>query len=173
MPVTYVPITTTTFTTTTASVTFSSLPATYNDLIIIGQGKANASTSTLIDVGVRFNGDTGSNYSTVKIFSLSYASITQTTALNSVRAETYLDANSTDNALGSGFKIDLFDYNTTYSYKNYLNRAACMTQSDKGVFASASTWKNTAAITSITIYADGGSGFYAGTTIALYGIKRA
>lgn len=173
MPITYSPITTTTLNSTTSSVTFSSLPATFNDLVIIGQGKANAPTSTLIDVGVRFNGDTSSNYSTVKVFSLSYSSSTQTTAINSVRAETYMDASATNNALGSGFKIDLFDYNTTYSYKNYLNRAACMTQADRGVFVTASTWKDTAAITSITIYADGGSGFYAGTYFALYGIKRA
>lgn len=173
MPATYVPITTTTLGSTTASVTFSSLPATYNDLVIIGQGKAQSGSSTLIDVGVQFNGDTNSNYSTIKTFSLSYSSGTVSSAINSTRAETYMDANNTNDALGSGFKIDLFDYNTTYSYKNYLNRASCFTQTDKGVFITASTWKNAAAITSITITATGSSGFYAGTYIALYGIKRA
>lgn len=172
MAITYVPITTTTCNTTTASVTFSSLPATYNDLVIVGQGKAQSGSSTLVDVGVRFNGDTNSNYSTVKTYSLNYSSGTVSTNIGGINAETYLDANNTNDALGSGFKIDLFDYNTTYSYKNFLNRASCFTQTDKGVFITASTWKNAAAITSITLYPTTGSGFYAGTYIALYGIKR-
>ncbi len=173
MPETYAPITTTTLDTTTGSVTFSSLPSLYNDLIIVANGKAQSSNSTLVDVGVRFNGDTGSNYSTVKTFSLSYASVVASTNINGVNAETYMDANNTANSLGSGFKLDIFDYNTTYSYKNFLNRASCMTQSDKGVFITASTWKNTSAITSITLFPTSGSGFYAGTWFALYGIKRA
>lgn len=173
MPITYSPITTTTLNSTTASVTFNSLPSAYNDLVIVGQGKAQSGGGTLIDVGVQFNGDTNSNYSTIKLTSLNYASGTQYQAINSTKAETYMDAGPANDALGSGFKIDLFDYNTAYSYKNYLNRAACMSQADKGVFISACTWKNAAPITSITIFAVGGSGFYAGTYFALYGIKRA
>lgn len=172
MAITYEPIVTTTFTTTTPSVTFSSLPATYNDLVIVGQGKAQNGSSTLVDVGVRFNGDTGSNYSTIKLVSLNYAAGTVYSAINITEAQTYMDANNTNDSLGSGFKIDLFDYNTTYSYKNYLNRASCMTQTDKGVFITASTWKNAAAITSITLFPTTGNGFYSGTHIALYGIKR-
>jgi len=127
----------------------------------------------LVDIGVRFNGDTGANYSTLKLVSLNYAGGTVYSSINAAQAETYMDANNTSNALGSGFKIDIFDYNTTYSYKNYLNRASCFTQTDKGVFITTSTWKNAAAITSITLGPTSGSGFYAGTYIALYGIKRA
>lgn len=173
MPITYSPITTTTLGSTTASVTFSSLPAAYNDLVIVGQGKAQNPVSTLIDIGVRFNGDTGSNYSTIKLVSLNYAGGTVYSAINQTEAQTFLDASNTDNALGSGFKIDLFDYNTSYSYKTFLNRASCFSQTDKGVMITASTWKNAAAITSITLLPTSGSGFYAGTYFALYGIKRA
>jgi hypothetical protein len=173
MPETYVPITTTTFGSTTASVTFSSLPTTFSDLVVVANGKTQSSSSSLNDIGVRFNGDTGSNYTTIKTFSLSYSSLTVSTNINGTAIETYMDCSPTVDNLGSSFKLDIFDYNTTYSYKNIINRAAAMTQTDKGVFLTASTWKSTAAITSITIFPTSGSGFYAGTYIALYGIKRA
>ena len=60
MPNTYEPIATNTLGSAASSVTFSSIPSTYTDLIVV----MNYANSTgLADVFFRFNGDTGSNYS--------------------------------------------------------------------------------------------------------------
>jgi len=60
MPATYEPIATNTLSSAAATVTFSSIPSTYTDLVLIMQGKSALSTD---DVQLYFNSDTGSNYS--------------------------------------------------------------------------------------------------------------
>lgn len=47
---------------TTSTYTFSSIPATYNHLIILGKGLTSTNSAAVLG-GVRFNGDTGANYS--------------------------------------------------------------------------------------------------------------
>jgi hypothetical protein len=62
---TYVALATTTLGATAASVTFSSIPATYRDLVLV----YNGTTSANIGVDVEFNGDTNSaNYSRVFMY---------------------------------------------------------------------------------------------------------
>ena len=56
---TYVAIATNTLGSAAASVTFSSIPGTYTDLVIVTQ----AISATADNVGIRFNSDSGSNYS--------------------------------------------------------------------------------------------------------------
>jgi hypothetical protein len=63
MAPTYEPIATTTLGTAAASITFSSIPATYTDLRLVVVAKA-VSASTL---DVRFNNDSGTNYSKTEI----------------------------------------------------------------------------------------------------------
>jgi hypothetical protein len=53
---TYTPLATVTLGTTAASVTFSSIPATYRDLIFVLSGLGGSANITL-----RYNGDSGSN----------------------------------------------------------------------------------------------------------------
>ena len=56
---TYTPLATVTLGTAASSVTFSSIPATYRDLILV----VNATTSADGIPSLRFNGDSGNNYS--------------------------------------------------------------------------------------------------------------
>ena len=57
---TYTPIATTTASGSASSVTFSSIPSTYTDLVIVADILGAASTA---DAVLRFNSDTTSNYS--------------------------------------------------------------------------------------------------------------
>ena len=63
MAITYTPIASITVGTAVPSVTFSSIPQTYTDLILIYNG-----SSGIVNLPVRFNGDSGNNYSYVRGF---------------------------------------------------------------------------------------------------------
>ncbi len=60
MAATYTPIASATLAASTSSITFSSIPATYTDIVVV----INDINSTgSFDTNIRFNGDSGSNYS--------------------------------------------------------------------------------------------------------------
>ena len=60
MAATYTPIATTTLGSAAASYTFSSIPSTYTDLILIASGLVSTNG---YDFDIRVNGDTATNYS--------------------------------------------------------------------------------------------------------------
>tara|TARA_R110000824_G_scaffold4938_1_gene23124 strand:- start:148 stop:687 length:540 start_codon:yes stop_codon:yes gene_type:complete len=47
---------------TTQTLTFTGIPSTYDDLVIIGQGHNNSSAGSMLYLDVNFNNDTGNNY---------------------------------------------------------------------------------------------------------------
>lgn len=59
---TYVPIQAITLSAAAASVDFTGIPQTYTDLVIVASARY-VSTNTGQGLGIRFNGDTTSNYS--------------------------------------------------------------------------------------------------------------
>ena len=80
MPATYEPIATTTLGSAVNSFTFSSIPNTYTDLVLVVVVPTAASSGTF---GLRFNSDTASNYSHTTLSgngssAVSYAGDTQT-----------------------------------------------------------------------------------------------
>lgn len=142
-----------------SSVTFSSIPSTYTDLICVIQ----AANSTNTDLGIRFNGDTGSNYSvTLLVGNGSSASSTR----YSNQGEIYLDITGTQTGQ-MVYIVNVQNYSNTTTYKTSLTR-----YSNAGVSAEASVglWRNTAAINSVTI--KNGVGTFTGQ-VTLYGIKAA
>jgi len=63
MAMTYTPIATQTLGSSVSTVTFSSISGTYTDLVLIAQPIASAG----VDLELRFNGDSGSNYSCTQL----------------------------------------------------------------------------------------------------------
>lgn len=157
MPRTYEPIARTTLT-TSGSVTLSSIPSGYTDLVLQISAQS-ASTSYL---GIRFNGDSGSNYSRTGLQDAgggySFRQSNQTIAgINGVRQ----GADSFGNIL-----IYINNYSNTTTNKTFLYEGH---ESNSVNEIGACLWRNTAAITSI--YIDGP--FNPGSTFTLYGIKAA
>ena len=160
----------------TNSFTFSSIPQTYTHLQIRAISQTARATYGIDDVFVRFNGDTGSNYSSHNMYGNGSSALAQ--ALTS-RTWT-LDSNGgTATSTGGNFSasiIDILDYTNTSKYKtgralygnDYNGTIAGL--GGEIVFVSG-LWMNTSAITSITFFADGSRNFTAGTTYALYGVK--
>jgi hypothetical protein len=165
MPSTYEPIATTTLSSASSSITFSSIPATYTDLRIVQvlTGTTNAYTK------LRFNGDTGTNYSSTNIRGDgSTASSQRETSDTGIRINGNYPVNSTP----SLNTVDVFSYGGSTN-KTVLNSASNDQNGAGGLNRTVGLWRNTAAITSITIYEFTGDTFAAGTTATLYGIKNA
>jgi len=164
---TYTPIATaTTSGSSTTEVTFSSISG-YTDLICIANIKPIANISAL---QVRFNSDTGSNYSYVQ-----YSGNGSSTATTTDQNQNYALAsgallNTTDPTM---YVMYVNDYANTTTYKTLItrgNRAA--DTSLAAVSQSAAVWRSTSSITSFTIRA-GGEILVAGSTFTLYGLLGA
>jgi hypothetical protein len=161
MPITYEPIETQTLTSTTTSVTFSSIPQTYTDLIVIYNG-----TSAIQNFPIRFNSDTGSNYSYIRMFGDG-----SSTYSDNGRNLTYgsLGIISSERTFVIG---QIFNYSNTTTRKSLLSRSGYTGTGYVSFYCS--LWRNTNAITSITLLGGtGGQSFSVGSTFTLYGIAAA
>ncbi len=153
---TYQPLATVTLGSSASSVTFSNIPATYRDLILVVQTTMNFAAG----VGVRFNGDTGNNYSSVTM--QGNGSVTNSYSWTSQNNGFYgVLYDSLNNAV-----IQVMDYSATDKHKTFLARS---NNSANLVRAHATRWANTAAITSMTLMADGAS-YASGSTFNLFGV---
>ena len=165
MPQTYTPIATYTAPSAQSSIIFSSLGS-YTDIRIILQAKGTNSTNT--DLGLRFNSDTGSNYSRIGIYG-DGASAGAFIVANETSAKVGILPGTT-NGKWNIMKIDLQNYSNSTTYKTLLARSD--EASALGTTASASLWRNTNAITSITLIPISGN-IDTGSTFTLYGILKA
>ena len=167
MPSTYTPIATTTVSgTSTFSVTFSSISSSYTDLILV---VANASFSSAAQSALRFNGDTGNNYSWT-VMSGDGGSTASLRGSNvgiiQLGYFDYLDAGKNYTAV-----CQINGYSGTNNNKTTIVRG---NEASLGVGAGVGLWRNTAAITSVTFLpAYGGAYIGAGSTFTLYGVKSA
>ncbi len=159
---TYESIATQTLGSTTATLTFSSIPGTYTDLVLVcGSLKYVTSAD---DAYVRFNSDTATNYSWLQLNGNGSAASSNLASANSgIRS---INGMSTTN-LGTTI-INVQNYSNSTTYKTTLSR-----HSTDFAGAFVGLWRSTAAITSITIINFGAGGFAAGSTFSLYGIKAA
>jgi hypothetical protein len=148
-------------TTNTTSVTISSISSAYRDLILVIDGIAgNADFFPRI----RFNGDTGSNYSWVN-------------AQGTGSSSGSFSGTETGQQLGNAVSFatttrtmivsQIMDYSTTDKHKASLTRANRANQATEML---AGRWANTSAITSIQLYSGNGNSLGPDTVIYLYGI---
>jgi len=159
MPTTYEKIATNTLGSAAASVTFSSIPATYTDLVLVVAGGTTITT----DIYIEFNGDTATNYSrTYLAGDGSSASSGRNTSVTSIPSF----------YIGSGQSTG---YAHIMSYANTnVNKTILARSSSAGVFVISvvGLWRSTAAINSIKVFVSGTT-IAAGCTFTIYGIKAA
>jgi hypothetical protein len=154
---TYKALATVTLGTSAASVTFSSIPATYRDLVMVLNCKVVS--------GDRFprgvlNADTGSNYQRVALQSdgLSVFSNTGTDA--------FLTLGNANTTFAYNSVTHFMDYSATDKHKTVICRSGV---TGLQIRAITNRWANTDAITSIKVELDGSS-YDTGSTFSLYGI---
>lgn len=161
---TYEPIATASGTGSSGSITFSSIPSTYTDLIIIANA---ASVSGTYNALIRFNGDTGSNYSRT---ALTYDGGSVISSRNT--NQTFIVA-TVDGIVApttpSPKIVHIENYSDSVTYKTILGRDG---NTAYGVATVVGLWRSTSAITSIEYFISGGN-FTTTSTFTLYGIKAA
>jgi hypothetical protein len=164
MAFTYEPIATQTLSGSAASITFSSIPQTYTDLVIVGSYYVTYPTNRLTQIQVG-NGsiDTGANYSS--------------NYMGGNSSSTFAGKSNNDSGINgpnhySNFSasfVYLFNYTNTTTYKTILTRGGT-TNGNEG--ATTGTWRNTAAINTV-LWQPNGDNFGINSTFTLYGIKAA
>lgn len=147
----------------TQTVTFSSIPSTYTDLVIV----VNATMSADSNVYMTFNGDTGSNYSITNMYgnntgALSTRQTSQTQFLMSL-------SSFFQNGVVGNMIVNINNYANTSTYKTTLSR---FNNQGVAVQAAVGLWRSTSAINSISIYSNQGN-WSSGSTFTLYGITAA
>lgn len=158
---TYEPIATQTLGSAVASITFSSIPSTYTDLIIIGNYVCISNRLSMI----RVNGDTGSNYSVTYMGGNGSSGFSGQTS-----NDTVIYGPNNNNVAATGI-IQINNYSNTSTYKTILTNGGAA-QSPGNVGASVGTWRSTAAINSVTWFPNGDD-WAVGSTFTIYGIKAA
>ena len=166
MASTYTPIATTTLGSAQSSVTFSSISNAYTDLVLIANtGFSSASNYAYL----RFNSDSGSNYSTTILIGTGSSAYTSRTT-NSTAAVIGGYYNYWPTTLTVMDICHIQNYSNTSTYKTMLSRDA-NGSGETGAYVS--LWRNTSAINSVTLIGSSGSTFLSGSTFTLYGIKSA
>jgi hypothetical protein len=161
---TYTPIATQTLNSSAASITFTSIPQTYTDLVIVGNYYVTFPSNRLSAIQVG-NGsiDTGNNYSSTYFGG------------NGSSAFTGRDSNTSaiygPNHFGSYATgiLNIQNYSNTSTNKTILTKGGTATGNTG---ASIGLWRNTAAINQIR-WLPNGDEFGSGSTFTLYGISNA
>ncbi len=166
MPNTYTPIVSQTLSSATNSITFSSIPSTYTDLILICSCASSLGSGSP-SLGVQFNNDTSTNYSLSQLVGTgSAASSNRSTSAT----EGQLGNMPTASGAFSSIIAHFMGYSNNTTNKTVLARSS---DADNYVILRANLWRNTSAITTIRLFEGSASNLVVGSTFTLYGIKAA
>lgn len=168
MPLTYDPIATTTLSTAASTVSFTSIPNTFTDLILIANARANTSgTSTSVYFTTNI---TGTNYSTTWL--VGYGSSVASGRYSNLGQGYlgYVPGGSTNSSSRGTLIAHFMNYANTNIFKTTLSRGDV---AEAETAAYVNLIRGTSAISTITLGEGGGNQFVAGSTFTLYGIKAA
>lgn len=166
---TYTPLATQTLSSAAATVTFSGIPQTYTDLVLVVSGRSSRTSASSDQFLINVNGDTGSNYSQTFL-------VGNGSTASSSRASngTYIYAGDIDATGGSSYTgfatiiVNFQNYANTTTNKTVLSRTS---SPNSFVEAVVGLWRSTAAINSITLdLVTASAEFVSGSTFTLYGI---
>lgn len=156
---TYTPLANVTLSSSASSVTFSSIPATYRDLVLVA---APISASGTQYTTFRINSGTGTDYFSVVMSG--FGSSMQSFTFNETSFRVSQNA-GVGAAVGFLGIYEFLDYSTTNKHKTVIYRPS---NAATAIDYFAGRWAKTDAINSIVF--NSSSGYAAGSTFTLYGI---
>ena len=162
---TYTPIATTTLGSAATSYTFTSVPSTYTDIVLVFSGIINGNTFLV------FNSDTGSNYSQTNMYSQASSTVSSSrgTNLPNIYIGHFMNYPLQDGQ--SNFIMNIQNYANTSVYKTGIFRVNNAT--GQKIEESVTLWRSTSAINSIQVLSDVTNGMQSGSQLTIYGIASA
>lgn len=142
-------------------INFTSISQSFKNLEILGQTRINSGAAT--GVFMRFNGDSGSNYSTYYENRYGNATYSKEVRLGG----SFLSSGTA--GLFSVWKAEVWGYSRTDRFKGI--NAYDVLLNDNIAERSGGFWRSNSAITSIAIYNTGSANFAPGSWVRLYGLK--
>ncbi len=166
---TYTLISSNTLTSSAASVTFSSIPATYTDLVLRISARS-AEVATITSIELEFNA-TASGYSFTRLRGNgSAASSSRASSQTQLTVGTIPAASATSNTFGS-IEVYLPSYTASQNKPISGFNVGENNATAADIYTHAGLWSNTATISSIILDL-GGQNFVSGSSFYLYGIKN-
>jgi hypothetical protein len=169
MAKTYTPIATQTLTTSAASVTFSSIPGTYTDLVLIVSSRSlKAGTEDALFIQV--NGDSSTLYSRTELYNASSGRATGETAY---KYHGKVAGNTSGGATFATSNINFMNYANTATFKTLIARCGMADPAYTEVKTSVGLYRSTNAISSMVLTTESATNFAPGSSFTLYGILKA
>jgi hypothetical protein len=156
--------------TSAGSLNFTAIPATFTDIFITGQLRANGG-SFVENAWFYYNGDTGTNYGDMRAIAYGGSNYTNDQGTYNQGGLGAISGSTATSGLYTSISMMIHNYASTSMY-----RPIQMSQIAYNYEAAYRTgnWLNlAAAINRIEFNCAGGSGFAPGTTVSLWGIKEA
>jgi len=152
-----------------ASVTFSSIPATYTDLVL--RISARSATASATDqLVLTFNSDSGANYSITRLYGNGATAVSSS---STVMLAGIINASTTTASTFSNTEIYIPNYLSKTS-KPMSTFSAQENNTTTGIDnVNAMLYRNTSALTSIVITNTSATNFDIGSSFYLYGISNA
>lgn len=158
---TYTPIESKTLASNTSSVSFTSIPSTYTDLVLVVD--YDSSSTIIANMYLRFNGDTAANYS------FTYLQGTGSAAQSGRSSgTTYIEAGYQAAVGRSNILIQVQNYFNATTFKTVItrhNNPSSVVQSYVGL------WRKTPEVINSLSLTCSNQSFVTGSTFTLYGIK--
>ena len=154
-----------------ASVTFSSIPATYTDLVLRVSSRTDAVTAN-DNLQVTFNSDSATNYSMTRLTGTGSAASSLNASNQTFARVGWTDGNTATASTFGSMEVYIPSYlvsqNKPFSSFAVSEQNATAANMD----AIADLWRNTAAITSLNIISNNSGNLLTGSSFYLYGIKN-
>jgi hypothetical protein len=164
---TYTLINSNTLSSTATSITFSSIPATYTDLVLVTSVLSNAANGEGLEV--QFNSDTATNYSKTYLYGDGASVVSGRTSGSTSIAIGNIPTQNSDYATTIAH---INDYANTTTYKSTLSKSGSAATGNLSIMY-VGLWRSTTAINAIKVFHKSGGSMSVGCTFKLYGIEAA
>lgn len=154
------------------TITFSSIPSSYTHLQLRVFARSATASTGQDDLQIKFNSDTGSNYSAHRLYGQgTTASSGGFTSQSVVHLDEILCRNSNTASVFSGIIVDILDYKNTNKYKTVRALGGNDNNGSGTIAFDSGLWMSTSAVTQLDLQVSGGANFITGSVFELYGIR--
>jgi hypothetical protein len=165
MATTYEPIATTTGTGASGTISFTSIPSTYTDLVLVFEGVATSGGTAGLDI-IFNNVTTGNLYSNTRVQGNGTAATSTRNSSGNTGTIGYISSSNRSMSI-----INIMNYANTTTFKTAITRTMTMDATDGRVGAYVNLFQSTSAITRVDLTAT--PNFATTSVFTLYGIKAA